>query len=104
MGRDSSLVSLEAKLDRLVALQEAANRIEAEKVEVLAAIAVDRDRRILADCPDEDGLAARVQELMALGDDNFVGVRLVTLSDPTAAVLVAPDGRHHRLSEVALGV
>lgn len=52
----------------------------------------------------EDGLAARVQELMALGDDNFVGVRLVTLSDPTAAVLVAPDGRHHRLSEVALGV
>ena len=54
MGRDSSLVSLEAKLDRLVALQEAANRIEAEKVEVLAAIAVDRDRRILADCPDED--------------------------------------------------
>ena len=39
MGRDSSLVSLEAKLDRLVALQEAANRIEAEKVEVLAAIA-----------------------------------------------------------------
>lgn len=54
VGRDWSLVSLEAKLDRLVALQEAANRIEAEKVEVLAAIAVDRDRRILADCPDED--------------------------------------------------
>ncbi|HRV58546.1 hypothetical protein, partial [Phycicoccus sp.] len=50
VGRDWSLVSLEAKLDRLVALQEAANRIEAEKVEVMASIAVDRDRRILADC------------------------------------------------------
>ena len=51
----------------------------------------------------EDGLAARVREIMAMGDDNFVGIRLITLSNPSASTVVTPDGQRHRLSEMALG-
>ena len=59
---DAALVvrcgSVAEKLDVLARLQEASNRLDAARTEVMASIAVDRDRRILADCPDEDDTEA----------------------------------------------
>ena len=47
----------------------------------------------------EAGVGSRIGRQLAEGDDSFAGVRVVTLSDPAAAVFVTADGTRLPLTQ-----